>query len=132
MKKTATTGLTIVMLALCGLVSSMTTREGGPPTFNEAISRPVTVARPAVLIEAISRAVTLARPSELNEAISRAVTVSPCFWDLDGSGDVGIVDFLALLAAWGTDPGGPPDFNGDGNVGIEDFLELLANWGPCL
>ncbi len=42
-----------------------------------------------------------------------------------------IVDFLALLAAWGADPGSPPDFNGDGNVGITDFLELLANWGPC-
>ncbi len=54
-----------------------------------------------------------------------------CPWDLDGSGGVGIADFLALLAAWGTDPGGPPDFDGDGNVGIQDFLALLANWGPC-
>ncbi len=56
---------------------------------------------------------------------------SPCPWDLDGSDAVGISDLLALLAAWGTDPGGPPDFDGDGNVGILDFLELLANWGPC-
>ena len=55
----------------------------------------------------------------------------PCPWDLDGNGDVGIEDFLALLAAWGTDPGGPPDFDGDGDVGITDFLELFANWGPC-
>ena len=55
-----------------------------------------------------------------------------CPWDLDCGGNVGITDFLELLAAWGTNPGGPPDFNGDGNVGIEDFLELLANWGPCL
>ena len=54
-----------------------------------------------------------------------------CPWDLDGSGGVGIADFLALLAAWGTDPGGPPDFDGDGNVGIQDFLALLAAWGPC-
>jgi len=54
-----------------------------------------------------------------------------CPWDLDCDGNVGIVDFLALLEAWGTDPGGPPDFNGDG-VGITDFLELLAHWGPCL
>ncbi len=51
--------------------------------------------------------------------------------DLDDSGDVGIVDFLALLAAWNTDPGGPPDLDGNGNVGIEDFLALLALWGPC-
>jgi hypothetical protein len=56
---------------------------------------------------------------------------NPCPWDLDDSGDIGINDFLDLLAAWGTDPGGPPDFDGDGDVGINDFLELLANWGPC-
>ncbi len=51
--------------------------------------------------------------------------------DLDNSGDVGINDFLALLAAWDSDPGGPPDLDGNGNVGIEDFLALLALWGPC-
>ncbi len=56
---------------------------------------------------------------------------APCPWDLDRDGFVGILDFLALLAAWGTDPGGPPDFDGDGDVGVNDFLELLANWGPC-
>ncbi|MHC4416671.1 MAG: hypothetical protein ACYS0G_15475 [Planctomycetota bacterium] len=55
----------------------------------------------------------------------------PCPWDLDGNGSVGITDLLALLAAWGTDPGGPPDFDGDGFVGISDLLMLLANWGPC-
>ena len=54
-----------------------------------------------------------------------------CAWDLDNSGDVGILDLLALLAAWGADPGGPPDFDGDGTVGILDLLTLLANWGPC-
>ena len=54
-----------------------------------------------------------------------------CPWDLDDDGVVGINDFLDLLAAWNTDPGGPPDFDGNGNVGIEDFLELLAHWGPC-
>ncbi|MCH8151573.1 MAG: hypothetical protein IH830_04265 [Planctomycetes bacterium] len=54
-----------------------------------------------------------------------------CPWDLDGDGGVGILDLLALVAAWGTDPGGPPDFDGDGIVGILDLLILLANWGPC-
>ena len=53
-----------------------------------------------------------------------------CPWDLDGGG-VGITDFLALLALWGQDPGGPPDFDGDQSVGITDFLELLAHWGEC-
>ena len=54
-----------------------------------------------------------------------------CPWDLDGSGDVGITDFLDLLAAWGPNPGHPADFDDDGFVGITDFLLLLANWGPC-
>ena len=54
-----------------------------------------------------------------------------CDWDLDQSGTVDIADFLELLAQWGTDPGGPPDFNGDGTVDVVDFLVLLANWGPC-
>ncbi len=44
---------------------------------------------------------------------------------------VGIVDFLDLLAQWGTNPGGPRDLNGDGDVGMPDFLALLANWGSC-
>ncbi len=54
-----------------------------------------------------------------------------CPWDLDDSGTVGVSDLLALLALWGTDPGGPPDFDGDGNVGVSDLLVLLAKWGPC-
>jgi hypothetical protein len=55
----------------------------------------------------------------------------PCPWDLDGSGDVGVTDFLQLLAAWGPNPGHPADFDGSGDVGINDFLEMLANWGAC-
>ncbi|MCZ6611021.1 MAG: hypothetical protein O6941_00170, partial [Planctomycetota bacterium] len=55
----------------------------------------------------------------------------PCPWDLNGSGDVGILDLLALLAAWGPNPGDPADFDGDGIVGILDLLTLLANWGAC-
>ncbi|MEE8458275.1 MAG: hypothetical protein V3S08_00295 [Phycisphaerales bacterium] len=63
----------------------------------------------------------------------RSVTCgAPCVWDLDASGDVGINDFLDLLAVWGPNPGHSADFDGDGTVGISDFLELLANWGYCL
>ena len=53
-----------------------------------------------------------------------------CPWDCGGDDDgtVSIVDFLGLLAQWGTP--GTCDFDG-GGVGINDFLELLANWGPC-
>ncbi len=54
-----------------------------------------------------------------------------CPWDCggDNDGNVGINDFLALLAEW-TLVDAPCDFDG-GGVGITDFLELLANWGPC-
>ncbi len=54
--------------------------------------------------------------------------------DLDGDGDVDVVDFLALLQSWGPCPGGcppscPADLDGDCAVGIVDFLALLQNWG---
>ena len=54
-----------------------------------------------------------------------------CLWDCEPvpNGDVGINDFLALLAQWFT-LGSSCDFDG-GGVGINDFLGLLANWGPC-
>ncbi len=57
---------------------------------------------------------------------------APCPWDCgDFDGTVGINDFLALLAAWGS-IGTPCDLDlGAAGVGIEEFLDLLANWGPC-
>lgn len=55
----------------------------------------------------------------------------PCAWDLDGDTFVATSDLLTLLAAWGSNPGGPPDFDGDGVVATNDLLALLANWGPC-
>jgi hypothetical protein len=67
----------------------------------------------------------------LGDGIPDECQADPCPWDLGGDGAVGINDFLELLGAWGTDPGGPPDFDGDQDVGINDFLELLANWGAC-
>ena len=58
-----------------------------------------------------------------------------CPGDFDGDGDVGITDFLDLLAAWGPCPdppqGCPADLDADNEVGITDFLDLLATWGPC-
>ena len=57
-----------------------------------------------------------------------------CEADLDGSGDVGVSDFLELLGVWGPCPPKgdcPADFDGDGDVGVSDFLELLGAWGPC-
>ncbi len=54
-----------------------------------------------------------------------------CPWNCggDNDGNVGIADFLTLLAQWGGP--GACDVDGDGVVGINDFLDLLANWGPC-
>lgn len=69
-------------------------------------------------------------PGDLAMTIE-GVLVQVCPADLDGDGNVGAADLLSLLAAWGTDPGGPPDMNGDGTVGAADLLELLADWGPC-
>jgi pyrrolidone-carboxylate peptidase len=52
--------------------------------------------------------------------------------DIDHDGVVGILDFLALLAAWGPCPAPPDacpaDIDGDGSVGVLDFLALLAAW----
>ncbi len=49
--------------------------------------------------------------------------------DLNLDGTVGIEDFLALLAAWGPNPGHPADLDLDGIVGITDLLQLLGAWG---
>ena len=58
------------------------------------------------------------------------VIAQPCPWDCaDGDGEVGIGDFLELLAQW-DDVGTSCDFDG-GGVGIGDFLKLLAEWGVC-
>ncbi len=65
-----------------------------------------------------------------------AAEACDCPWDLNGDGNVGVPDLLALLAAWGPCPDPPAecpaDFDGDGSVGVSDLLALLANWGPCL
>lgn len=60
---------------------------------------------------------------------------SDCEGDLDGDGVVGILDLLALLAAWGPCPDPPEscfaDLDCDGEVKIFDLLILIANWGKC-
>ena len=62
-----------------------------------------------------------------------AAAVGPC--DLDGDGVVGVLDFLALLNAWGpcsdcsTPQACPADFDGDCAVGVMDMLTLLGQWG---
>ncbi|MHC5113903.1 MAG: GEVED domain-containing protein, partial [Planctomycetota bacterium] len=56
----------------------------------------------------------------------------PCPADLDGSGDVGFGDILAVIGAWG--PCGAPcpeDVDGSGDVGFGDILVIIGAWGPC-
>jgi photosystem II stability/assembly factor-like uncharacterized protein len=62
---------------------------------------------------------------------SASTATAPCPWDCgdDNDGNVGVVDFLALLAQWGGP--GSCDFDGNDVVNVEDFLVLLGNWGPC-
>jgi hypothetical protein len=56
---------------------------------------------------------------------------APCPWDCaDGNGVVDTVDFLQLLAEWGSGAS-PCDFDGNDIVDTVDFLQLLANWGEC-
>jgi hypothetical protein len=58
------------------------------------------------------------------------IACNPCIGDCEATPDgiVGMEDFLALLAQWGTID--TCDFDGDG-VGITDLLRLVADWGPC-
>jgi len=54
-----------------------------------------------------------------------------CPADLDGSGDTGFGDLVALLAAWGPCVACPEDLDGSGEVGFGDLLLVLSAWGPC-
>jgi hypothetical protein len=54
-----------------------------------------------------------------------------CPADLDGDGEVGVPDLLAVLAAWGPCPGCPEDLDDDGMVGASDLLAVLSAWAPC-
>lgn len=57
---------------------------------------------------------------------------SSCTGDLDGSGDVGANDLLAILADWG-DCGDTctGDANGDGVANVEDILLVIGAFGSC-
>jgi hypothetical protein len=54
-----------------------------------------------------------------------------CRADVSGNDAVEVADLLALLGAWGPNPGHPADLDGNGQVGIEDLLEVLGAWGDC-
>ena len=69
-------------------------------------------------------------PSGFSEAYIAVIPdLGACLADITGDGNVNVTDLLALLAAWGPNPGHPADINGDGNVNVTDLLALLAAWG---
>jgi len=58
----------------------------------------------------------------------------PCVGDLDGDGDVDLLDLAALLASYGLCDGDPgyvaaADFDGDDCVTLSDLAALLSNYG---
>ena len=71
---------------------------------------------------------TYALGNGLTSGSTYVFDLDPVFGDVDCDGAVGITDFLALLSAWGPNPGHPADLDGDGFVGITDFLFMLASW----
>jgi len=93
--------------------------ESGNPAFSEFV----------ITIEMADRQPLTGRFQ--HSTIEADILGKPCPWDLDFDDEVGITDFLSLLAQWATDPGGPPDFNSNGTVDLSDYVELLENWGPC-
>ena len=58
-----------------------------------------------------------------------------CVGDIDGSGQVDIVDILLLLALWGdanTPAADAADVNQDGHrIDVHDLLMVLRQWGGC-
>jgi hypothetical protein len=63
-------------------------------------------------------------------------TVEPiceCPADLDGSGEVEVMDLLVVIEDWGPCTAGClGDLDGDDIVGTDDLLLIIANWGECL
>ncbi|MDP7520306.1 MAG: C25 family cysteine peptidase [Phycisphaerales bacterium] len=55
----------------------------------------------------------------------------PCAGDLDGSGDVGTDDLLAVIAGFGCTSGCSSDVTGDGVVNTDDILVVVGAWGGC-
>jgi hypothetical protein len=56
---------------------------------------------------------------------------STCLGDVVADGVVDVLDFLAVIGAWGACQGCAADINGDGVVNVLDMLAVLAAWGEC-
>ncbi|MHC4825677.1 MAG: Ig-like domain-containing protein, partial [Planctomycetota bacterium] len=67
-------------------------------------------------------------PPEVMQTATIQLAGPDCPADIDGDGEVGVTDFLVLLAEWGPCPDPPDpcpsDLDDDGEVGVTDFLVL--------
>ena len=54
-----------------------------------------------------------------------------CPTDLDGDGQVDVIDLLGVLGDWGDCNGCPADTNDDGQIDVYDLLDILGDWGSC-
>ena len=55
------------------------------------------------------------------------LTVVP-LGDVDGNGEVNIIDLLAVIGAWGACDDCIEDLDGDGLVSVSDVLQVIADW----
>ena len=85
-----------------------------PTNGKDALARPGPCPQPPTVCSGV-----VAMPNSPTNFSGHSGNVDACPWDLDLDGEVGIVDFLELLANWNN----PYD--------IVDFLALLAAWGSC-
>ena len=76
-----------------------------------------------------ARAVALLASAALL-SVSSSAAAGGCPPDLDGDGDVGFPDFLAILTADGPCDGCPEDLSDDGVVDNVDLMYVLECWGP--
>jgi YVTN family beta-propeller protein len=57
--------------------------------------------------------------------------VCACAGDVDGDGQVGFADLLAVLSEWGPCAECAADTDGSGEVDFGDLLMVLSEWGSC-
>ncbi len=124
-------GNSLALTGLGSLLQSNGANGSGPNNFRHVFGSYTT--GPAQTEATVSFRITGSGTGRVGLSLDDFHFTDVLLSDLNGDGTVGIVDFLALLVAWGScsDCGiCPADFDGDCSVGILDLLILLGNWGP--
>jgi hypothetical protein len=67
-------------------------------------------------------------PQNVIDLMHELLVDIPLHGDVNGDGQVGFGDILAIIGAWGPCPGCPEDLDGNGVVGFSDVLIVIANW----